>query len=49
MSLAATQMGELCKQLQTRTDGGSLEGAPDLVDEIDAAFEDAHAALRAEV
>jgi two-component system sensor histidine kinase/response regulator len=49
MSLAATHMGALCEQLQARSEGGLLEGAPDLVDKLDAAFEDAHAALRAQI
>jgi two-component system sensor histidine kinase/response regulator len=48
-SLAAIRMGDLCAQLQARAEGGSLENASELVEEIDAAFEDAHAALLAEV
>ena len=47
MSLAATRMGALCECLEARSESGSLAGVPDLVDELETAFEDAHAALRA--
>jgi CheY-like chemotaxis protein/HPt (histidine-containing phosphotransfer) domain-containing protein len=49
VSLAATHMAELCNELETRARGDSLEGVPELLGEIDVAFEDAHAALCAEV
>jgi two-component system sensor histidine kinase/response regulator len=48
-SLAATRMAELCSELENRANGGSLEGATELLGKIDAAFIDAHAALRAEI
>jgi two-component system sensor histidine kinase/response regulator len=49
LTLAATQMSELCKQLETKAAGGSLGGAAQAVDQLEIAFERAYAALRAEV
>ncbi len=43
--LAATQMAELCTELEIPRHGGSLEGASTLVDQIEGAFEEARAAL----
>jgi two-component system, sensor histidine kinase and response regulator len=49
MTLAATHMAELCGELELRLGADSLAGATMLVDQIEGAFEQAHAALLAEV
>jgi HPt (histidine-containing phosphotransfer) domain-containing protein len=49
LTLAATHMAELCKALETLAGDGSLKGAAILVDQIESAFDEAHAALLAEV
>jgi len=49
MTLAATHMAELCRELELRLGAGSLDGATVLVDQIEGAFAQAHAALLAEV
>jgi PAS domain S-box-containing protein len=49
MTLAATHMAELCGELELRLGADSLAGATVLVDQIEGAFEQAHAALLAEV
>jgi len=49
MTLAATHMAELCRDLEHRLGADSLDGATALVDQIEGAFEEAHAALLAEV
>ncbi|HLM84563.1 MAG TPA: response regulator [Solirubrobacteraceae bacterium] len=49
MMLAAIHMAELCSELEFRLGADSLEGAAALVDQIEAAFGEAHAALLAEV
>ncbi|HXN36625.1 MAG TPA: PAS domain S-box protein [Solirubrobacteraceae bacterium] len=49
MTLAATHMAELCRDLERRLGADSLDGATALVDQIEGAFEEAHAALLAEV
>ena len=45
MTLAATHMAALCRELELRLDTDSLDGATELVDQIEHAFERAHAAL----
>jgi len=45
MSLAATHVAELCGELESTAGAGSLHGAVALVDQIEGAFEEAHAAL----
>jgi two-component system, sensor histidine kinase and response regulator len=45
MALAATHMAQLCRELETGAGDGSLQGATALVDQIEGAFEEAHAAL----
>jgi PAS domain S-box-containing protein len=47
LTLAATRMAGLCGELELGDD--SLEGAAALVDQIEGAFEEAHAALLAQV
>jgi DNA-binding NarL/FixJ family response regulator len=49
LTLAANHMAELCDKLEMSAGGGSLEGAAALVDQIQRAFEQAHAALLREV
>ena len=51
LTLAATHMAELCKQLETLATGGSLDRSKALavVDQIADAFKAAHAALLAEL
>jgi two-component system, sensor histidine kinase and response regulator len=49
MTLAATHMAELCRELELRLGAGSLDGATALVDQIEGAFVQAHTALLAEV
>jgi PAS domain S-box-containing protein len=48
-ALAATQMTELCNDLEIQAGTGSLDGASTLVDEIERAFGRTRAALLAEV
>jgi CheY-like chemotaxis protein len=45
MTLAATHMAELCAELEGEVSAGSLVGATALVEQIEGAFEEAHAAL----
>ncbi len=49
MTLAATHMAELCRELELQLGAGSLDGATALVDQIEGAFAQAHTALLAEV
>jgi two-component system sensor histidine kinase/response regulator len=49
LTLAAIRMAQLCKKLETKAAGGSLQGAPHAVDELETAFDEAYAALQAEV
>jgi len=49
LTLAATHMAELCEALETLAGDGSLDGAATLVDQIESAFDEAHAALLAEM
>ncbi len=49
LTLAATQMAELCGQLEELSRAGSVEGAGALADQIQVAFRHAYAALRREV
>jgi two-component system sensor histidine kinase/response regulator len=49
MTLAATHMAELCGELELRLGADSLDGATELVDQIEGAFEQAHTALLAQV
>jgi signal transduction histidine kinase/HPt (histidine-containing phosphotransfer) domain-containing protein/ActR/RegA family two-component response regulator len=49
LTLAATHMAELCGELELWLDADSLDGATALVDQIEGAFEEAHAALLTEV
>jgi two-component system sensor histidine kinase/response regulator len=46
-AVAAASMALLCQALETQARGGSLDGASELVDQIDAAREATHAALLA--
>ena len=48
-TLAASQMVERCSELQTMAAAGSLAGAGALLDDLDAAFSTAYAALLDEV
>jgi signal transduction histidine kinase/CheY-like chemotaxis protein/HPt (histidine-containing phosphotransfer) domain-containing protein len=48
LTVAATHMAELCAELETLAEGGSLEGAQPLLDQLPTAFNEAHAALLAE-
>ena len=48
-TLAACQMVERCSELQTMAAAGSLAGAATLLDDLDAAFGTAYAALLDEV
>jgi len=45
MTLAVTHMAELCRELELRLAADSLDGATELVDQIEHAFAQAHAAL----
>jgi two-component system sensor histidine kinase/response regulator len=49
VSLAAIQVAELCEELESRASSESLEGGAALVEQIQPAFERAHAALLEEV
>jgi CheY-like chemotaxis protein len=49
LTLAATHMAELCGELEMAADSGSLVGAVALLDQIEAAFAAAYAALLVEV
>jgi HPt (histidine-containing phosphotransfer) domain-containing protein len=44
-TLTATHILELCRELEVSAGAGSLRGATALVDQIEGAFEEAHAAL----
>jgi PAS domain S-box-containing protein len=48
-TVAALTLSELCHDLQLQAEGDSLTDAAGLVDQIEVAFQDAHAALLAEV
>jgi HPt (histidine-containing phosphotransfer) domain-containing protein len=48
LTLAASYMAELCDDLETLAASGVLDHAPALVDTIESAFIQAHAALLAE-
>jgi HPt (histidine-containing phosphotransfer) domain-containing protein len=48
-TVGAMHLSELCHELQSQAENGSLGGAAELVDQIDAAFQEVHAALLAEV
>jgi HPt (histidine-containing phosphotransfer) domain-containing protein len=49
LTLAATQMAELCSKLETLASGDSLDGADALVEQIERAFSATHDALLVEV
>jgi HPt (histidine-containing phosphotransfer) domain-containing protein len=46
LALAAARTAELCRELEVRVGDGSVQDATALVDQIEGAFEVAHAALR---
>ena len=48
-TLAASHLAGLCNALEIRAEADALDGARELVDEIETAFHDAHAALLAEI
>jgi HPt (histidine-containing phosphotransfer) domain-containing protein len=48
-TLGATHLAERCHVLQSQAEGGSLGGATELVDQIEAALQEVNAALLAEV
>jgi PAS domain S-box-containing protein len=48
-TVGAMPLSKLCFDLQKQAESGSLVGAAELVDQIEAAFQDAHAALLAEL
>jgi CheY-like chemotaxis protein/HPt (histidine-containing phosphotransfer) domain-containing protein len=45
ITLAATHMAQLCRELEIAVGDGSLEGAAAIVDQIEGAFQEAYAAL----
>ncbi len=49
ITLAATQMADVCHDLQVAAAAGSLEGAPALIAQLDQAFERSYAALMEEL
>jgi HPt (histidine-containing phosphotransfer) domain-containing protein len=45
LTVAAPRAAALCSQLEIQDGAGSLDGATELVDQVQRAFEEAHAAL----